>query len=89
MQHIRSFNDIRLQNAWLTIGVYDGVHRGHQSIIRPMVEAAHRAKDPAVVLTFWPHPAQVLGHAPDMKFLTTADERAGCWARWGLLTSSP
>ncbi len=76
MQHFRSFNDIRLNNAWVTIGVYDGVHRGHQSIIRPMVESAHRAKEPAVVLTFWPHPAQVLGHAREMKFLTTPDERA-------------
>lgn len=76
MQHFRSFNDIRLQNAWLAIGVYDGVHRGHQSILRPMVESAHRASNPAVALTFWPHPAQVLGHAHEMKFLTTVEERA-------------
>lgn len=76
MQHLRSLNDFYIQNAWLTIGVYDGVHRGHQAIIRPMVEAAHRANHPAVVLTFWPHPAEVLGRAGGLKCLTTVDERA-------------
>ncbi len=84
MQQHHSFNDIRLNNAWLSIGVFDGVHRGHQAILRPMIESAHRAKDPSVVITFSPHPAQVLGHAPEMKFLTTVDERAEALGALGI-----
>lgn len=73
--HVRSLDGISLQNAWLTIGVFDGVHRGHQQIIKKLITAAHEASAPAVVVTFWPHPATVLAGG-DVKCLTTSDERA-------------
>jgi len=76
MRHITSLDAIALQNAWLTVGVFDGVHRGHQAIISPMVGAAHVHGDPAAVLTFDPHPAVVLGHRADLQCLTTPAERA-------------
>jgi riboflavin kinase/FMN adenylyltransferase len=75
MQHARSLDDLHLQKSWLTVGVFDGVHRGHQAIIRKLVSGAHAHGSPAVVLTFFPHPASVLGHR-DLKCLTTSDERA-------------
>ncbi len=51
----------------LTIGMFDGVHRGHQRAIGTLVRFARRAKVEAVVLTFDPHPAQVLrGAAPPL-----------------------
>jgi riboflavin kinase/FMN adenylyltransferase len=51
----------------LTIGMFDGVHRGHQRVIRALVRAARRLRAQAVVLTFEPHPAQVLrGSAPPL-----------------------
>jgi riboflavin kinase/FMN adenylyltransferase len=76
MQHYRSFDDIFLQNSWLTIGVFDGVHRGHQEILTKLTAGAHQKDAPAVVLTFWPHPAVVLGKRYDLKSLTTPEERA-------------
>jgi riboflavin kinase/FMN adenylyltransferase len=76
MRHVTSLNALALENTWLTVGVFDGVHRGHQAILRPLVEAAHASGDPAVVLTFDPHPAIVLGHRTDLKCLTTPEERA-------------
>jgi riboflavin kinase/FMN adenylyltransferase len=82
MQHIHSLDQIQLNNAWLTIGVYDGVHRGHQAILTDMIAAAHAAGDPAVVLTFDPHPALVLGHR-DLRCLTTPAERADLLAALG------
>lgn len=48
----------------LTIGMFDGVHRGHQRAIGTLVRASRRAKAEAVVLTFDPHPAQVLRGSP-------------------------
>lgn len=75
MQHYRSLEEVNLQNSWLTVGVYDGVHRGHQKIITKLTTGAHANDAPAVVLTFYPHPASVLaGH--EIKCLTLPDERA-------------
>ena len=52
----------------LTLGSFDGVHRGHQQILRRLVEAARSINGQAVVLTFHPHPAAVLApeHAPKL-----------------------
>ncbi len=75
MIHTHSLDELALQNAWLTIGIFDGVHRGHREILRPLVSGAHEAGEPAVVLTFDPHPAVVLGGRTDFKCLTTPDER--------------
>jgi riboflavin kinase/FMN adenylyltransferase len=46
--------------AVVTIGNFDGIHLGHQLILRRLVEEAHREKCPAVVISFEPHPKMVL-----------------------------
>ena len=75
MQHYRSLEEVNLPDSWLTVGVFDGVHRGHQEIIKKLTTGAHANDAPAVVLTFDPHPASVLsGH--EIKCLTLPDERA-------------
>ena len=60
MQHIRSLEDLKIDASWVTIGSFDGVHLGHQAIIRQMVAGSHAAGSQAVVVTFYPHPALVL-----------------------------
>ncbi|MEN9562471.1 MAG: riboflavin kinase/FMN adenylyltransferase [Chloroflexota bacterium] len=75
MPHYHSLEELSLKNSWLTIGVFDGVHRGHREIIRKLVQDAHANDAPAVVLTFAPHPASVLT-GRDIHCLTTPDERA-------------
>jgi riboflavin kinase/FMN adenylyltransferase len=82
MQHYRSLEEVSLRNAWLTIGVFDGVHRGHQQIIQKLTAGAHQNDAPAVVLTFDPHPASVLG-SQNIKILTTPEERAELFAELG------
>jgi len=75
MQHYRSLEEVNLPDSWLTVGVFDGVHRGHQESIKKLTTGAHANDAPAVVLTFDPHPASVLsGH--EIKCLTLPDERA-------------
>ena len=75
MNQYRSLEEISLQKSWLAVGVFDGVHRGHQQIIHRLVEGAHEKNLPAVVLTFDPHPSKVFGRG-EIKLLTLPDERA-------------
>ena len=84
MQHYRSLEDVSFINSWLTIGVFDGVHRGHQEILANLTAGAHENGAPAVVLTFWPHPAVVLGKRYDLKCLTTPEERADLLGELGV-----
>jgi len=84
LQHYRSLEAIQIDGAWLTIGVLDGVHRGHQEIIKLLVAGARRDGVPAAVLTFAPHPAEILAGRKDFKCLTTPDERAECLISMGV-----
>lgn len=79
MQHYSSLNEVSLENSWLAIGVFDGVHRGHQQIIRRLTAGAHEHGVPAVVLTFHPHPARIFGRG-EIRLLTLPDERAELFA---------
>jgi len=79
-----SINNLHLQRAWVTIGIFDGVHRGHQEILHALVSGAHAAGEPAVVLTFFPHPAVVLGGKTDFKYLATPEERSELLGSYGV-----
>src|SRR5512134_1944052 len=83
MQHYHSLEEANLQNAWLTVGVFDGVHRGHQQIIQELTTGAHANEAPAVVLTFDPHPATVLS-GRELKCLSLPDERADLLGKFGV-----
>jgi len=68
----------------LTIGNFDGVHRGHQTLIAGMVETAHAAGGVAGLLTFNPHPLAVLHPEIPLHYLTTVEERSEILAALGL-----
>jgi riboflavin kinase/FMN adenylyltransferase len=60
----------------VALGNFDGVHLGHQLIIRQTVETAHAKGNDAIVYTFDPHPRVVLNKAPEIPRITTFNERA-------------
>ena len=68
----------------LVLGMFDGVHRGHQALLMEGAALAEANDLPLVVCTFEPHPMEVLapGHAP--KRLTTLTERAQLMASFGV-----
>ena len=73
--HTHSLDDIALQNAWLTIGIFDGVHRGHR---RSCGRSSPGLTKPATCCGAYVQPrtlAVVLGGKTDFKYLTTPDER--------------
>lgn len=67
----------------VTVGVFDGVHRGHRQLIARAVERAHERGLPAVVVTFDPHPAELIRPGTHPARLSTLDRRAELVAEAG------
>ena len=59
----------------ITIGTFDGVHLGHQKIIKRVVETAHKNGLLATVFTFFPHPRMIVQHDQQLKLIHTLAEK--------------
>ncbi|MDF2668061.1 MAG: riboflavin biosynthesis protein RibC [Paenibacillus sp.] len=59
----------------LAIGDFDGLHLGHQEVIRQAVETARKQHIPVSVMTFHPHPREVLGHERYSRCLTPLEDK--------------
>ena len=68
----------------LTVGAFDGVHRGHRHLIQQMVEEARQAKRLAGLITFYPDPGAVLSPYNPTRYLSTPGEKAALLERLGL-----
>ena len=66
-----------IENAVVTIGTFDGVHIGHQKILKRLREIANLIDGSTVLITFWPHPRFVLyPNGNKFHLLTSIEERA-------------
>jgi len=68
----------------VTIGNFDGVHLGHQKILRGVIERARRDHLSSAVLTFYPHPARVLRPEAAPSLLMTLDQRLAAFEAAGI-----
>jgi len=68
----------------LTVGAFDGVHRGHRHLIQQMVEEARQAKRLAGLISFYPDPSAVLSPYNPTRYLSTPGEKAALLERLGL-----
>ena len=68
----------------VTVGSYDGVHRGHRVLIERLVAEARAAGGESIVMTFEPHPRIALGRAEGLRLLTTLDEKVALLAELGV-----
>lgn len=74
MPLFQTLSQLDLPSSWVTIGIFDGVHLGHQRIIKALVAGARAEGVPSVLVTFEPHPAKVLAGI-DLPCITTLDEK--------------
>ena len=63
------------QNTVLVIGVFDGVHRGHQALIQGAIRRAKQIGAEPLVMTFWPHPVHVLRPELGLPYITSLRQR--------------
>jgi riboflavin kinase/FMN adenylyltransferase len=86
VQRWRGFDDV--PDDWgqcvVTIGVFDGVHRGHAEIVAGAVETAARLGLPSVLVTFTPHPSEVVRPGSHPAELTTQARRSELVAALGI-----
>jgi riboflavin kinase/FMN adenylyltransferase len=85
MRHVYRLADAHPPGrAIVAVGIFDGVHLGHQYLLRRLVEEAHAESCVPVVLTFHPHPDVVMGRARARHCLTSPEERAALLGALGV-----
>lgn len=75
MKVIRGIHPDLLDHSVVTLGMFDGVHRGHQALLQSCRRHALLLECPAVVLTYEPHPSQILRPDYPIKLLTPLPEK--------------
>ena len=68
----------------VTLGTFDGVHLGHQSILKKLLEATENGVYESVVLTFYPHPRMVLQQEYSLQLLNSIEEKTVLFEQFGI-----
>lgn len=85
MKQYISYKELKSEKSTiLTLGTFDGVHKGHQSILRKVIQDANVNGLESVVLTFFPHPRMVLEKDHNIKLLNTIEEKAHLLEKLGI-----
>ena len=85
MSKIKNINTYKLTEPTIvTIGTFDGVHVGHQKIVKRLINNAKDFHLKSVILTFFPHPRMVLQKDSDIKLINTIKERGAILDALGL-----
>ena len=84
MTHVGDLSEISLPASALTLGSFDGLHLGHQSLIASLVRQALRDNMPSVVVTFYPHPSVVLRGRRPAYYITLPNEKAALLSAAGV-----
>ncbi len=75
---------LRESGSVLTVGTFDGVHKGHRAILDQVVSTAGAEGCPGVIVTFDPHPRSVVGKSGPMELLTPITERISLLKSFGI-----
>ena len=83
-RELTAFLPARPEGTVVTVGSFDGVHRGHEAVLREIAARARAAGRHSVLVTFDPHPMAVVNPAAAPPLLTTGPERREILAQTGL-----
>lgn len=84
MRVFRNLDDLpNFKNAVITIGTYDGVHIGHQSILKRINDLAQSIEGESILVTFHPHPRMIVNDKK-VSLLSTLEEKCDLLARYGV-----
>jgi riboflavin kinase / FMN adenylyltransferase len=79
IDHLPSF-----KRAVVTIGTFDGVHKGHQQIIHALQQEARMAEGDSIIITFDPHPRKIVQPHSSLELINSLDERVALLADKGI-----
>ena len=68
----------------VTIGTFDGIHVGHQKILKDLIRTAKKENKKSVLLTFFPHPRMVLQKDVSIRLINTIEEKSSLLEKMGL-----
>jgi len=75
-----------LEPSVITVGSFDGVHLGHQSLLQQVNDFAHQNNYKSVVVTFNPHPQEVLQTNPNFFLINTFEQKIALFEQFGIDT---
>jgi len=84
LTNLSSFNETA--PSFVTIGTFDGVHIGHQKVLKKLVKSAKKNNATPILLTFFPHPRMVLQKEIGIKLINTINERTQLLEKTGIET---
>tara|TARA_B100000768_G_scaffold46452_1_gene45246 strand:+ start:250 stop:1179 length:930 start_codon:yes stop_codon:yes gene_type:complete len=85
MKKINGVNSFKINSpSILTLGTFDGVHKGHQKILKKLNSEAKKNKLKSIVLTFFPHPRSVLNPISNLRLINTIKERTELFEKSGI-----
>lgn len=84
MKIYKNAKDYNKAPSVVTIGTFDGVHIGHKAILKRLIDTARKDDLESVLLTFFPHPRQVVQTASDLQLINTIDEKIKLLEKEGL-----
>lgn len=73
-----------IKKTIITLGTFDGVHLGHQAILKKLISATENGTYESLVLTFYPHPRMVLNQEGAMHLLNTIEEKTILLEKFGI-----
>lgn len=85
MKIFRNIDEIKFdKQTVLTLGTFDGIHLGHQQIIKRVLECSEENKLRNLIITFHPHPRKVINPEMQLKLLTTNEEQISILEKLGI-----
>jgi len=82
IRSIAAFNST--EKTIVTIGTFDGIHIGHQKILKDLIRTAKKENKKSVLLTFFPHPRMVLQKDVSIRLINTIEEKSSLLEKMGL-----